>query len=285
MGRDLRSWSDDDENYIRRKRRCVTAADLAFHFGVTQKAMESKLRRMGVRKVSRVTDPEPGILWELSRAVLTDSETRGIRVASTAAELGLHWPVARRGETVGDYAGLKWEQLIDCPGLGRKKIDVLLSCFMTLAAARGVELLAAPLSGVPELSDAFLTWESCRNIVHEHDAGHHNISEWAEAIGERWPASRSGETFSPSQPRRRSSLNRPGAKMLLFTTVQMRAVSGIGTALTFDAPLWTGPRALTGEALGGSVARARWRTPPVTWARPATRPPRGGSVAAISSSA
>ena len=73
-----------------------------------------------------------------------------------------------------------------------------------------------------------------------------------------------------------------------FICLQMylgATVSKTGTALTFDAPLWRGPRALAGEALGGSVARARWRVPPVTLGTAGRSTARGGSVAAISSSA
>ena len=43
-------WTEENEQYIRDNYRHKTYAELAEHFGVTQKAMESKIRRMGLKK-------------------------------------------------------------------------------------------------------------------------------------------------------------------------------------------------------------------------------------------
>ena len=43
-------WTEENEEYIRQHYRERTYAELAEHFHVTQKAMESKIRRMGLKK-------------------------------------------------------------------------------------------------------------------------------------------------------------------------------------------------------------------------------------------
>lgn len=56
-------WTEDNEEFIRETFRHKTYADLAEHFGVTQKAMESKIRRMGLKKQDyRDVDPGPALL-------------------------------------------------------------------------------------------------------------------------------------------------------------------------------------------------------------------------------
>lgn len=51
-------WNEEHEEFIRENFRHRTYAELAEHFGVTQKAMESKIRRMGLKKQD-YKDPEP----------------------------------------------------------------------------------------------------------------------------------------------------------------------------------------------------------------------------------
>ena len=51
-------WTEDNEDFIREHFRHKTYAELAEHFGVTQKAMESKIRRMGLKKQD-YKDPDP----------------------------------------------------------------------------------------------------------------------------------------------------------------------------------------------------------------------------------
>jgi tetratricopeptide (TPR) repeat protein len=56
-------WTEDNELYIREHFRHKTYAELADHFSVTQKAMESKIRRMGLKKQDyKETDPMPTLL-------------------------------------------------------------------------------------------------------------------------------------------------------------------------------------------------------------------------------
>lgn len=56
-------WTEDHEQFIRENFRHKTYADLAEHFGVTQKAMESKIRRMGLKKQDyKDPDPMPAVL-------------------------------------------------------------------------------------------------------------------------------------------------------------------------------------------------------------------------------
>ncbi|NIR82136.1 MAG: hypothetical protein GWN53_02450 [Gammaproteobacteria bacterium] len=56
-------WSEENELYIREHFRHKTYAELADHFGVTQKAMESKIRRMGLKKQDyKESDPMPAVL-------------------------------------------------------------------------------------------------------------------------------------------------------------------------------------------------------------------------------
>ena len=53
-------WTDEHEQYIREHFRHKTYAELAEHFGVTPKAMESKIRRMGLKKQDyKVAEPPP----------------------------------------------------------------------------------------------------------------------------------------------------------------------------------------------------------------------------------
>ena len=51
-------WTEEHEEFIRHSFRHKTYAELAEHFGVTQKAMESKIRRMGLKKQD-YQEPEP----------------------------------------------------------------------------------------------------------------------------------------------------------------------------------------------------------------------------------
>lgn len=51
-------WTEENEEFIRQNFRHRTYAELAEHFGVSQKAMESKIRRMGLKKQD-YKDPDP----------------------------------------------------------------------------------------------------------------------------------------------------------------------------------------------------------------------------------
>jgi len=63
-------WTEENELYIREHFRHKTYAELADHFGVTQKAMESKIRRMGLKKQDyKETDPMPAVLPAMTEAV------------------------------------------------------------------------------------------------------------------------------------------------------------------------------------------------------------------------
>lgn len=63
-------WTEENELYIREHFRHKTYAELADHFGVTQKAMESKIRRMGLKKQDyKETDPMPAMLPPMTEAV------------------------------------------------------------------------------------------------------------------------------------------------------------------------------------------------------------------------
>lgn len=63
-------WTEENELYIREHFRHKTYAELADHFGVTQKAMESKIRRMGLKKQDyKETDPMPAVLPQMMEAV------------------------------------------------------------------------------------------------------------------------------------------------------------------------------------------------------------------------
>ena len=56
-------WTSEHEEFIREHYRHKTYAELADHFGVTQKAMESKIRRMGLKKQDyKEADVVPTIL-------------------------------------------------------------------------------------------------------------------------------------------------------------------------------------------------------------------------------
>ncbi len=63
-------WTEENELYIREHFRHKTYAELADHFGVTQKAMESKIRRMGLKKQDyKESDPMPAVLPPMMEAV------------------------------------------------------------------------------------------------------------------------------------------------------------------------------------------------------------------------
>jgi len=63
-------WTEENELYIREHFRHKTYAELADHFGVTQKAMESKIRRMGLKKQDyKETDPMPAVLPPMIESV------------------------------------------------------------------------------------------------------------------------------------------------------------------------------------------------------------------------
>jgi len=63
-------WTEENELHIREHFRHKTYAELADHFGVTQKAMESKIRRMGLKKQDyKESDPMPAVLPSMQEAV------------------------------------------------------------------------------------------------------------------------------------------------------------------------------------------------------------------------
>ncbi len=58
-----KTWTEENEDFIREHFRHKTYAELADHFGVSQKAMESKIRRMGLKKQDyKEPDPMPAVL-------------------------------------------------------------------------------------------------------------------------------------------------------------------------------------------------------------------------------
>ncbi len=58
-----KTWTEENEDFIREHFRHKTYAELAEHFGVSQKAMESKIRRMGLKKQDyKEPDPMPAVL-------------------------------------------------------------------------------------------------------------------------------------------------------------------------------------------------------------------------------
>ena len=58
-----KTWTEENEDFIRAYFRHKTYAALADHFGVSQKAMESKIRRMGLKKQDyKEPDPMPAVL-------------------------------------------------------------------------------------------------------------------------------------------------------------------------------------------------------------------------------
>ncbi len=58
-----KTWTEENEDFIRERFRHKTYAELADHFGVSQKAMESKIRRMGLKKQDyKESDPMPAVL-------------------------------------------------------------------------------------------------------------------------------------------------------------------------------------------------------------------------------
>lgn len=54
-----KNWTEDDEEFIRQNYLTNTYADLAEHFGVSEKAMGSKIRRMGLSKQDALARQEP----------------------------------------------------------------------------------------------------------------------------------------------------------------------------------------------------------------------------------
>jgi tetratricopeptide (TPR) repeat protein len=63
-------WTEENELYIREHFRHKTYAELADHFTVTQKAMESKIRRMRLKKQDyKESDPMPAVLPPMPVAV------------------------------------------------------------------------------------------------------------------------------------------------------------------------------------------------------------------------
>ena len=78
-------WTQDHELYIRENFRHKTYAELADHFGVTQKAMESKIRRMGLKKQDyRDPDPMPVMLSQQQPEVRKPVETGPIPIRSAS---------------------------------------------------------------------------------------------------------------------------------------------------------------------------------------------------------
>ena len=65
-----KNWSEEEEQYIRENFLTQTYGELAEHFGVTTKAMESKIRRMGLKKqeiLAEAADPadlEPAVEFD-----------------------------------------------------------------------------------------------------------------------------------------------------------------------------------------------------------------------------
>lgn len=65
-----KNWTEEEEEHIRQNFLTHTYGDLAEHFGVTTKAMESKIRRMGLKKqemLAEAADPveaEPVVEYE-----------------------------------------------------------------------------------------------------------------------------------------------------------------------------------------------------------------------------
>ena len=58
-----KTWTEENEDFIREHFRHKTYAELADHFDVSQKAMESKIRRMGLKKQDyKEADPMPAVL-------------------------------------------------------------------------------------------------------------------------------------------------------------------------------------------------------------------------------
>jgi len=51
-----KNWTEEEEEHIRQNFLTHTYGDLAEHFGVTTKAMESKIRRMGLKKLEMLAD-------------------------------------------------------------------------------------------------------------------------------------------------------------------------------------------------------------------------------------
>ncbi len=74
-----KNWSEEEEEHIRQNFLTHTYGDLAEHFGVTTKAMESKIRRMGLKKQEMLAEavdppePEPVVEYEEPPAPETPS--------------------------------------------------------------------------------------------------------------------------------------------------------------------------------------------------------------------
>ena len=65
-----KNWTEEEENHIRENFLSQTYGDLAEHFEVTTKAMESKIRRMGLKKqeilaeAASPVEPAPVVQYE-----------------------------------------------------------------------------------------------------------------------------------------------------------------------------------------------------------------------------
>lgn len=55
-----KNWTEEDEQYIRDNFLGMTYSELAEHFGVSTKAMESKIRRLGLKKQELLAEAEGG---------------------------------------------------------------------------------------------------------------------------------------------------------------------------------------------------------------------------------
>lgn len=78
-------WTEEHEQFIRENFRHKTYAELAEHFGVTQKAMESKIRRMGLKKQDyKEPDPMPAVLPPEPEESSEPAETGPTPIRSTS---------------------------------------------------------------------------------------------------------------------------------------------------------------------------------------------------------
>lgn len=65
-----KNWTEEEEEHIRQNFLAQTYGELAEHFGVTTKAMESKIRRLGLKKqellaeAAEPVEPEPVVQYE-----------------------------------------------------------------------------------------------------------------------------------------------------------------------------------------------------------------------------
>ena len=76
-----KNWTAEEEENIRQRFLAETYGELAEHFGVTTKAMESKIRRMGLKKQELLAEtadcplePEPVVPVVEEPPVQEDSE-------------------------------------------------------------------------------------------------------------------------------------------------------------------------------------------------------------------